>query len=167
MSDSNSPRIIVAALALSAAGFVGILTREQYREQAYADPTYGWRVPTVGFGTTQGVKPGDSLKVVPAIQRALTDASKYEGALKQCVTVPLHQAEYDLYVNLSYNIGAARFCGSTIVKRLNVQDYVGACNAIFLWNKSNGQDCSAPGNRTCSGLWKDRLKSHQQCLETQ
>lgn len=38
---SNKVRIAVAALSLSAAGFVGILTREEYREQAYADPTYG------------------------------------------------------------------------------------------------------------------------------
>lgn len=163
----SKARIVIAALSLSAAGFVGILAREEYREQAYADPTYGWKVPTVGFGTTDGIKQGDSLKVVPAIQRALTDASKFEGALKKCVTVPLHQAELDLYVNFSYNVGSAGFCGSTIVKRLNALDYVGACNAILLWNKSNGQDCSAPGNRTCSGLWKDRLKSHAACMEAQ
>ena len=30
-----------------------------------------------------------------------------------------------------------------------------------------GQDCSAPGNRTCSGLWKDRLKTHAACMEAQ
>lgn len=157
----------LAVLSLSAAGFVGILQREDYREKAYPDPTYGWKVPTVGFGTTEGVKQGDSLKVVPAIERALIDASKFEGALKQCVKVPLSQVEYDLYVNFSYNVGSAGFCGSTIVKQLNQLDYVGACDAILLWNKSNGQDCSAPGNRTCSGLWKDRLKAHKACMEAQ
>jgi len=104
---------------------------------------------------------------VPAIQRALSDASQFEGALKRCVSAPLHQAEYDLYVDLSYNIGAGAFCGSTVVRRLNARDYVGACNAILLWNKSNGQDCSAPGNRTCSGLWTDRLKTHAKCLVAQ
>ena len=159
------PRTLVAALSLSAAGFVGILEREDYREKAYADPTYGWSVPTVGFGSTDGVKQGDSLKVVPAIQRALSDASKFEGALKKCVKVPLNQVEYDLYVNLSYNIGSGAFCSSTLVKRLNNKDYQGACNAILMWNQSNGQDCSAPGNRSCSGLWKDRLKSHSACME--
>lgn len=160
-------RIAVAVLSLSAAGFVGILQREDYREKAYPDPTYGWNIPTVGFGSTEGVKQGDSLKVVPAIERALIDASKFEGALKQCVKVPLNQAEYDVYVNLSYNIGAAGFCGSSIVRQLNQLDYVGACDKILLWNKSNGQDCSAPGNRTCPGLWKDRLKSHKTCMGAQ
>ncbi|ABM37547.1 lysozyme [Polaromonas naphthalenivorans] len=164
---SQKSRTIVAALSLSAAAFVGILQREDYREQAYPDPTYGWKVPTAGFGTTEGIKQGDSLKVVPAIQRALSDASKFEGALKRCVSVPLHQAEYDLYVNLSYNIGSTGFCGSTIVRRLNSLDYAGACDAILMWNKSNGQDCSAPGNRSCSGLWKDRLKTHAACMAAQ
>ena len=160
-------RVVVAALSLSAVGFVGILMREDYRAQSYPDPTYGWQVPTVGFGTTDGVRRGDSLRVVPAIQRALVDASQFEGALKRCVSAPLHQAEYDLYVDLSYNIGASGFCGSTVVRKLNALDYVGACNAVLLWNKSNGQDCSAPGNRTCSGLWKDRLKTHAKCLGAQ
>ena len=160
-------RIGILTLALSATGFVGILQREEYREQAYADPTYGWKVPTVGFGTTEGVKQGDSLKVIPAIQRALTDATKFEGAVKKCVAAPLHQAELDLYVNFSYNVGSAGFCGSTVVKRLNALDYAGACDAILLWNISNGQDCSAPGNRTCPGLWKDRLKTHAACMAAQ
>lgn len=161
------PRIALAVLSLSAAGFVGILQREDYREKAYPDPTYGWKVPTVGFGSTEGVKQGDSLKVVPAIERALVDASQFEGALKQCVKVQLSQAEYDLYVNLSYNIGSSGFCKSTIVEQLNRLDYVRACDAILMWKMSNGQDCSAPGNRTCSGLWKDRLKAHKTCMDAQ
>jgi len=160
-------RMAVAALSLSAAGFVGILAHEEYRGTAYADPTWGWKVPTVGFGTTDGVKAGDTIAVVPAIQRALRDASKFEGAIKQCVKSPLHQAEYDVYVNLSYNIGSAGFCGSTIVKRLNAGDYRGACDGILLWNKSNGQICSTPGNRTCAGLWKRRLESHAACVAAQ
>ena len=159
------PRVVVGVLTLSAAGFLGILQREDYREKAYPDPTYGWKIPTVGFGSTEGVKQGDSLKVVPAIERALVDANQFEGALKKCVKVPLSQPEYDLYVNLSYNIGSGAFCSSTLVKRLNNKDYQGACNAILMWNQSNGQDCSAPGNRSCSGLWKDRLKSHSACME--
>ena len=160
-------RVVVAALSLSAVGFVGILMREDYRAQAYPDPTHGWQVPTVGFGTTENVKRGDSLRVVPAIQRALSDASQFEGALKRCVSAPLHQAEYDLYVDLSYNIGASGFCGSTVVRKLNAGDYRGACEAILMWNKSNGQVCSVPGNRSCSGLWTDRLKTHAKCLVAQ
>lgn len=159
-------RVSVAALALSASAFVGILTREGYTDRAVI-PVPG-DVPTYGFGTTEGVKMGDRTTPVKAVQRALSDASKYEGALRRCVKVPLHQAEYDIYVDLSYNIGPTAFCNSTIVKRLNAEDYAGACEAILMWKYGPRKfDCSTPGNKVCAGLWKDRLRIHKQCMEAQ
>lgn len=162
---NNNARTIVAALTLSAAAFVGILTRESYTDQAII-PTKG-DVPTVGFGTTGGVKMGDRTTPVKAVQRALTDASQYEGALKHCVTAPLHQAEYDVYVDLSYNIGSSAFCRSTIVKRLNAGEYRQACDAILMFKYAAGFDCSTPGNKRCAGLWTDRQRVHAQCLGAQ
>jgi lysozyme len=158
-------RMAVAGLSLSAAAFVGVLTREGYTDSAII-PTKG-DVPTYGFGTTEGVQMGDRTTPVKAAQRALSDSQKFEGALKRCVTAPLHQAEYDLYVDLSYNIGSTAFCNSTIVKRLNAGDYSGACEAILMWKKAAGFDCSTPGNKRCAGLWTDRQRSHKQCMEVQ
>lgn len=154
-------RSALVALSLSAAGLVAIVTREGYSDRVII-PTRG-DVPTIGFGTTEGVKPGDTTTPVKALQRALTDAQQYEGALKRCVKVPLHQHEYDAYVAFSYNIGSAAFCGSTVVKRLNAGDYAGACNAILLWKRFRDTDCSQP-NKICGGLWADRLRTHSQCL---
>ncbi|WP_423055894.1 lysozyme [Aeromonas salmonicida] len=51
----------------------------------------------------------------------------FENSLKACIQAPLHQYEFDAYVELSHNIGPGAFCRSTIVKRLNVGDYPGAC----------------------------------------
>lgn len=165
-------RIAVAALTLSAAAFVGILTREGYTDKVVI-PTKG-DVETIGFGTTGGVKMGDTTTPVKAAQRALTDVSKYEGALKRCVKVPLHQAEYDAYVDLAYNIGPTNFCinkktgePSILAARLNAEDYVGACEAILLYKYAAGYDCSTPGNKRCSGVWKDRLRVHKKCMEAQ
>lgn len=159
-------RIAVAALSLSAAAFVGILTREGYTDEAII-PVPG-DVPTYGFGTTEGVKMGDRTTPVKAAQRALSDVGKYEGAIKRCVKVPLHPAEYDLYTDLAYNVGPNGFCNSTIVKRLNAEDYRGACEAILMWKYGPRKfDCSTPGNKVCSGLWTDRLKSHAKCMAAQ
>lgn len=164
-------RQVLAILALSAAGLIGIVAREGYSDRAYPDPVHGAAVPTIGFGTTEGVRMGDTTTPVPALQRALRDVQKFEGAIKQCVKVPLHQYEYDAYVSLAYNIGAANFCTggkpgqtSALVRRLNSEDYTGACNAILDWKYVGKTDCSAPGNKTCAGVWKDRLKLHAQCL---
>ncbi len=75
----------VAALALSAAALVGIVAHEGYSDAAYI-PVPG-DVPTIGFGTTGGVKLGDRTTPTKALSRALTDIQKFEGALKECVIV--------------------------------------------------------------------------------
>ena len=161
----SKARIAIAGLTLSAAAFVGILTREGYTDGVVI-PTKG-DVPTIGFGTTEGVKHGDRTTPVKAAQRALSDASKYEGALKRCVTAPLHQAEYDIYTDLSYNIGSGAFCSSTIVNRLNAGEYRQACDAILKFKYAAGFDCSTPGNKRCMGLWTDRLRVHAACVAAQ
>jgi lysozyme len=161
MSDN---RTWLAALVLSAAGLVGIAVDEGYSAKAYPDPVLGTKVPTIGFGTTGGVKMGDTTTPVKALQRKLSDVQGYEHALKRCVTVPLHQYEYDAYIDLSYNIGSNAFCSSTLVKRLNASDYPGACNAILMWKMAGDVDCSAPGNKVCGGLWARRKRLRQQCL---
>lgn len=147
-------RIQVAALSVSAAAFVGILAHEGYREQAYI-PVPG-DVPTIGFGTTDGVKLGDRTTPVQAMRRALRDIEKFDTALKQCVTVPLHQHEYDAYLSLSYNIGSRAFCNSTLVRKLNAQDYAGACREILRWDRFQG--------RPLSGLTSRRQAEFKTCM---
>ena len=146
----------IASLSLSAAALVGIALHEGYRDTAYT-PVPG-DVPTLGFGTTEGVKPGDKITPPQALARALTDIQKFEGAIKQCVTVPLHQFEYDAYTSLAYNIGSTAFCSSTLVKRLNAQDYPAACAEILRWDKFKGQPLA--------GLTKRRKQENAQCLGT-
>jgi len=151
---SVQPRIAIAALSLSAIGFAGIVAHEGYSERAIT-PVPG-DVPTIGFGTTAGVKPGDRITPPRAVARALTDVQQFEGALKRCVTVPLAQHEYDAYLSLAYNIGPRAFCGSTLVKKLNTQDYAAACNEILKWDKFNGQPLA--------GLTRRRQAENRQCL---
>ncbi len=163
MPPSNSGRFGILALVLSAGGLVTIALNEGYSDRAIT-PVPG-DVPTIGFGTTEGVKPGDTITPPKALARALQDVSKYETALKGCVRVPLHQYEYDAYVDLAYNVGPGAFCGSTLVKKLNAEDYPGACAEILRWRYYQGRDCSAAENkRLCGGLWTRRQAENQKCL---
>lgn len=166
----KSVRVVVSALAFSATGLIGLALNESYTDRAII-PTKG-DVPTLGFGTTtrpdgSPVQMGDRTNPVDALQRKQRDLLKFEGAVKRCVKVPLHQVEYDVYVDHAYNIGEGAFCGSSIVKRLNAGDYPGACDAILMWNRVGQQDCSVPGNRICSGLWKRRKEYHAKCMAAQ
>ena len=155
-------RKTVAALTLSAAALVGIVLHEGYTDRAVI-PVKG-DVPTIGFGTTSGVKIGDTTTPPKALARALTDVQQFEGALKQCVTVPLAQHEYDALVSFSYNVGGRAFCQSTLVKKLNTEDYAGACAELLRWRFFQGKDCTLPENtRLCGGLATRRQAEYRQC----
>jgi len=146
----------IIVLALSAAALVGLVANEGYTDKAVI-PIPG-DVPTVGFGTTDGVKMGDSTTPVKALERAYTDIAKFEGSVKQCVKVPLYQYEYDAYVDLAYNIGTGNFCSSSLVKKLNAQDYAGACKEILRWDRAKG--------RVVKGLTIRRQREYKKCLGT-
>lgn len=147
-------RAHLAGLTLSAAALVGLALSEGYTDRAVQPlPGDKW---TVGFGTTDNVKPGDTISPPKALERKLRDVQAFEGALKQCVTVPLAQHEYDAYVSLAYNIGSTAFCNSTLVRLLNTQDYKGACDQILRWDKFKGQPVR--------GLTQRRQREHQQCI---
>ena len=130
-------RTAIGALALSAAALVGLFTSEGYTSKAII-PVPG-DVWTYGFGTTDGVKMGDSIDPVTAVNRAHRDIVEFEGAIKRCVKVPLYQNEYDAYTKLTYNIGSGAFCNSALVRKLNAGDYDGACAEILRWDKFKGK----------------------------
>ncbi len=161
-------RRLVAGLFLSASALVALVMHEGYTDQAVI-PVKG-DVPTVGFGTTTRldgtpVQIGDTTTPPKALARALVDVQKFEGALKGCVHVPLHQHEYDTFVIFSYNVGSRAFCNSTLVRKLNAGDYVGACAELLRWRYFQGKDCGLPENaRLCGGLAKRRYAEHRQCL---
>ncbi|MGL5485396.1 MAG: glycoside hydrolase family protein, partial [Shewanella sp.] len=74
----NKVRMAIVALTLSAAGFVGILEREGYEPVAYPDPVHGAALPTLGFGSTEGVKMGDTITPLQAISRSLREVRSFE-----------------------------------------------------------------------------------------
>ena len=147
-------RRAVASLMLSAAALVSLVMSESYTSTAVI-PVPG-DVATIGFGTTEGVKLGDKITPPVALQRALMDVQKFEGALKQCVTVPLSQNEYNAYTQLAYNVGSKAFCGSTLVRKLNAGDYAGACLEIKRWDKFQG--------KPLRGLTLRREREYQLCI---
>jgi lysozyme len=147
-------RTALAGLSVSGIALIGLLVAEGFRDTAYI-PVPG-DVPTIGFGTTNNVRMGQRIEVTQALNSALVDVQKFEGAMKRCVTVPLHQYEYDAYVSLTYNIGERAFCRSTLVRLLNTEDYNGACKQILRWDKFKG--------KPLRGLTVRREKEYKMCM---
>ena len=166
------PRIAVGSLSLTAAGLISIATWEGFKDEAYI-PVEG-DVPTIGFGSTEGVKLGDTISVPDALNRLEKDVRVAEDAVRSCVTVPLTQGEMDAYTSLAYNIGKTNFCGSTLVKKLNSGDYSGACEEIKRWTCASdpsgkyavmypGHHCGA-GKAPLPGLVERRAKEYAWCM---
>lgn len=94
---------------------------EGYREHAYRDSV---GVPTIGFGTTSGVRMGQRTDPVRAVQRLAAEADVFAREIATCIgDVPLAQHEFDAFASLAYNIGAPAFCGSTLAGRRDMSWY--------------------------------------------
>jgi lysozyme len=185
-------RIAIGALTLSAMALVNLAASENYVEVATV-PVQG-DVPTNGFGSTKQldgtpVKLGDRTTPVEALQRSLAYMQTAETGFRRCVDVPLHQAEFDIYLDFAYQYGMPTLCASPIVENLRALRYDQACDALLQyrfmtsstphegWEVARrdgaGQpirwkfDCATPGNKTCAGVWTRQQRRHQQCKAVQ
>ena len=164
-------RTAIGALVLSAAGLIGLVSHEGYRDRAYV-PIPGDR-PTVGFGSTfnpdgSPVKMGDTVTPQKALRMTLAHIGKDELQLKRCVTGELSQAEYDLLVDFAYWRGSGGACRSEVVQAINRGDYLAQCEAYLHLDsrRAAGKDCKDPANR-CRGVWLRAQERHRKCMEAQ
>ena len=129
----------VAALSLSAAGALFIMSHEGVKTEAYPDPAYGKTIPTICVGHTSGVYMGQKATLAQCEEWLIEDSSVAGKAVKRLVKTPLTQKQYDALVSFTFNAGEGNFAKSTLLKKINSGDCVGAGNEFLKWNKSNGR----------------------------
>lgn len=162
-------RVLAAALTLSAAGLIGIAQHEGFTDKAII-PTKN-DVPTIGFGSTyypdgSRVKMGDRITPHRALVVMKAHIDKDEKAFRESLKgVYLHQEEFDLYMDWVYQYGITAWRKSSMLRNLKAGNYKAACDSLLLYKYSGGYDCSIPGNKICSGVWKRQLERHAKCLE--
>ena len=131
-------RQAAAGLVLLASTVAGIKAHESFSRTAYL-PTPD-DVPTIGYGTTEGVRMGDTITQERATERLIAELDTvYVKGVKRCVKVPMFDYEFGAYVSFTYNVGVSAFCKSTLVKKLNGGDYSGACAELSRWNRQKGK----------------------------
>lgn len=167
----KNPRVLVAALTLSAAGLIGIVSSESYVGEAMV-PTQGDR-PTLGFGSTfhengAPVRLGEKTTPVRALVIAQAHLSREETIFRDSLKgASLSQAEYDIYVDWVYQYGTGAWLQSTMRRHILAGDYAAACDALLRYRFAGGFDCSTPGNKRCAGVWTRQLQRHRACMEAQ
>lgn len=67
------------------------------------------------------------------------DVPRYEQPVRNLITVPLSNSEFDALVSFTYNVGAGALEESTLRRLLNEGDYEGAANEFGNWTKAEGE----------------------------
>ena len=167
-------RLPVGLLTLSATAFVALLASEGYSPIAYV-PTQGDKL-TIGFGSTMHedgtpVTSSDRTDPVRAVIAAQAHIGKDEQAFRETLPgVSLSQAEYDLYLDFTYQYGIGNWRQSSMRRHLLAGEYRAACDALLKWRFQDGRDCKLPQNwgpKGCKGVWARQLKRHAQCIAAQ
>lgn len=124
---------------------ISLITKwEGLRLKAYQDTGGVW---TIGWGHTKTAKPGMVITEEQAIKLKKQDISWVEDVLNTTVEVPLKQHEYDALASFVFNIGGTQFRKSTLLKKLNDGDRLGAANEFKRWVYDNGKYIKGLENR--------------------
>lgn len=111
-----------------------IAQHEGFRSRIYKDP-YGY--PTIGYGHLLREGEEELFKNGITREQALEllqqDIREAEKAVNLFVKVPLTQNQFDALVSFTYNVGSGNLKKSTLLRKLNEGDYMGAADEFLRW----------------------------------
>ena len=130
-------------------GLQFIHREEGERLTAYADIIGVWTIGVGHTGTVDGKPIAKGMVISADKSRELlsADLSKFESAITRLVKVPLKQYEFDALVSLVFNIGETNFARSTLLKKLNANDFKGAAEQFLVWKNAGGRPVQGLLNR--------------------
>lgn len=105
--------------------------------KAYQDTGGVW---TIGVGHTgPDVFEGQIADKAQVMQWLADDVVEAEDAVNRLVKVPLSQSQFDALVSFVFNLGEGQFSRSTLLRKLNANDYDGARKEFKRWVYDNGR----------------------------
>lgn len=94
---------------------------------------------TIGYGHTgKDVYVGQKCNKEQAINWLIVDMATAENTVLKYVKVPLTQNMFDALCDFVFNAGSGNFLKSTLLKELNLGNYLKAADEFLKWNKSKG-----------------------------
>jgi lysozyme len=103
------------------------------------------KVPTIGYGTTfyeDGRKVSlqdPQITEARAEQLLATHLGAFAAKVEKMVSVPMTDNQFAALCSFAYNCGPANLASSTLLKKMNAQDYAGAAQEFEKWNKAGGK----------------------------
>jgi len=84
------------------------------------------------------VKVGQKITLEQANELLLEDVKPFAENVLKKVTVPITENMFNSLVSFAYNVGNGNFNSSTLLKKINKEDYTGASNEFGKWISSKG-----------------------------
>lgn len=111
---------------------------EGLRLESYQDSVGVW---SIGYGDTgPHVNKGDKITKAEAERRlAVRLRDEFEPGVLAALKASTSQREFDAMVSLAYNVGVRAFANSTLVKKFNQADTMGAADEFPRWDKAGGK----------------------------
>lgn len=162
---------VTAAGALAAAYL--IIPAEGEALTAYPDSLAGG-VVTGCYGQTQkGFHAGQQFTVEECLNYLADDLVVREAALNRLIQVPVADHQYSAFLDHSYQFGLRAFETSTMRRKLNSRDYIGACMEFTEaknskgdaqgWVYTGGKNCRIRANN-CYGMVLRAERNRDVCL---
>lgn len=129
---------------------------EGLRTRAYLDAV---NIPTICYGETRDVALGDTATVAQCDQMLRDRLIEFSVQLDRCISNPgaVPPKVYAAVLSWTYNVGAGAACPSTLIRKLNTGDLLGACQELPRWNRAGG--------RVLQGLTNRRIDERALCYE--
>jgi len=109
-------------------------------------------------GATENARAGRIYTPAECDAQLDRDLERHAAGIAKCVPMDrLTDGQKVAFVDAAFNIGVPAFCGSSMARRTNAGDMVGACDALLLWNKVGG--------REVAGLTKRRQRERELCVK--
>lgn len=145
---------MIAGSAMLTALATGVVTYWEGRSlRAYRDIV---GVATICHGETRGVKIGDTATPKECDAQLARSLRQFEAGLDRCLTAEIPGESKVALLSWAYNVGVSAACRSTLVRKANAGDLVGACNELPRWNRAGG--------RVVPGLDRRRAAERDLCL---
>lgn len=105
-------------------------------------------IPTIGYGHTgDEVFIGKIISQDEAEELLKDDLYHFEYGVQVKLKAPVTDNQFSALVSLAYNIGLGNFYKSTLIKKLNDEDYQGASDEFLRWNRVQGKVIQGLTNR--------------------
>ncbi|MGT2474572.1 lysozyme [Paraburkholderia terrae] len=154
MRDIGRKSLVATVGAAAAAALVIIVPKFEGTVLVASPDPVG--IVTACMGDTKDVKLGQRFSPQECEQRLEQRLVEHAQGVERCTPLaPMTWYQRTAFISFAYNVGVAKYCGSTMAKRAAAHNYAAACSELSRWTFAGG--------RQLPGLIKRRAVERAMC----